>query len=73
MIECKFNYKNDATFAKDLWRCDSCLKEIETQSHILHCEAYKHLRKDKDITNDEDIVEYYKQVMEVRNKLNVMK
>ena len=41
IIPVKFNDKNDKKNQHKLWRCDSCLVEIESQSHILHCPAYQ--------------------------------
>ena len=38
---------------------------IETQSHILYCDAYADLRADKDINNNTDLVEYMKNVLTV--------
>ena len=46
---------------------------IESQSHILYCEAYAELRIGKDINNDKDLVTYMKNVLLVREKLNLNK
>ena len=52
MYKAKFNYKNDPKYSADLWRCSSCMSgHIETQSHILYCDAYADLRADKDNNN----------------------
>ena len=40
MTDVKFNYKHDAKHIEELWRCDSCLSAIDTQSHILWCPTY---------------------------------
>ena len=61
MYKAKFNYKNDPEYSADLWWCSSCMSgHIETQSHILYCDAYAELRADKDINNNTDLVEYMK-------------
>ena len=74
MFRAKFNYRNDPKFAAELWRCDSCEKSsIESQQHILHCEAYSELRKDKDINNVQHLVDYMKIVLEIREKLSLIK
>ena len=74
MYEAKFNYKNDSKNKSDLWKCDSCQSgEIESQSHILYCEAYKDLRENKDINNDKDLVEYMRKVLIIRDKLKLTK
>ena len=36
---------------------------IQTQSHILFCEAFADLRKDKDLNSDKDLVNYMKSVL----------
>ena len=74
MFEDKFNYKNDSKNKKELWKCHSCQSgEIESQSHILYCEAYKELRKDRDINNNKDLVDYMREVLTVREKLQINK
>ena len=40
MLSVKFNYKNEAAYKEELWQCSSCMKCIETQTHVLFCEAY---------------------------------
>ena len=74
MYKAKFNYKNDPEYSADLWRCSRCMSgHIETQSHILYCDAYADLRADKDINNNTDLVEYMKNVLTVREKLHLTK
>ena len=73
MLNFKFNYKSDPKNSACLWKCDSCQSAIETQDHILWCPAYSELRKDKDLKNDEDVIEYFKTVMKIRDKLKITK
>ena len=74
MYDVKWNYRSNPKYAADLWRCDSCENgHIESQSHILFCEAYSDLRKDKDINNIEHLVEYMKKVLTVRDNLKLTK
>ena len=40
MTNVKFNYKNTKQYSSDLWKYDSCMTSIDTQSHILWCPAY---------------------------------
>ena len=35
MFDAKFNYKHDPKYADELWKCSSCLTQIDTQSHVL--------------------------------------
>ena len=73
MLNCKFNYKNDFINDRCLWRCDSCQTQIDTQSHILVCPAYSGIRDGKDMSCDKDLISYIRQVMLVREKLDLMK
>ena len=73
MTNVKFNYKNEKKNREELWRCDSCKSAIDTQSHILWCPSYKELRAGKNINNNADLVKYIQTVMEIREKLNILK
>ena len=44
---------------------------IETQSHILYCEAYSALREGKSLSSDKDIVVYFRKVIEIGDKLGI--
>ena len=71
MLDVKFNFS--AKHEHELWECDSCCSSIETQSHLLYCPAYASLREGKDIKNDEHLISYIREVMNVRTKLNLRK
>ena len=73
MFDCKMNSMNNPAYKNDLWRCDSCESCIDSQSHILYCPAYKKLREGKNLSSDEDIVTYFKEVMQIRMNLNLNK
>ena len=73
MTEIKYNYKNDPKFSKELWKCDSCMSAIETQSHILWCPAYQELRAGQSMDSDADLVNYIKEVLKIREHLNILK
>ena len=55
-IDVKWNYKSDPQNMRDLWRCDSCKSNIETQKHILWCPAYVDLRAGKNLKEDKDLI-----------------
>ena len=61
----KMNFASDPSYYKYSWKCDHCIN-IDTQSHVRHCEAYEHLRVGKDLDNDKDLVRYYRQVIDMR-------
>ena len=72
-IHIKRNFRHDPAYTKDSWKCDSCRTNIDTQSHMLWCEAYKELRIDKDLQSDKDLTKYIQEVQEIRMKLNLIK
>ena len=73
MFNAKFNYKSDPRHANDLWKCNSCQSAIESQDHVLWCPSYSSLREGKNIDDDEDLSEYLKKVLIIRDKLNLIK
>ena len=64
----KTNFSSDKKFAADLWSCWHCQK-IDTQTHIRVCPAYQHLRENKDLDNDHDLISYFRQVIKLRDDL----
>ena len=68
MMPSQFNMKNNPKFASKLWKCDSC-QRIDSQSHILWCPFVAPLRERKDVQNDTDLVEYFKEVFEIREEM----
>ena len=63
----KFNYKNDPIYAKQLWKCESC-DNISSESHILWCSGFQHLREGKDLKCDKDLAKYLVEVVKIRSK-----
>ena len=66
MIEVKNNFRGGRTTEKLM--CDACKTNIETQDHILFCQAYSDLREDIDLQRDPDLVNYVRQVLVRREK-----
>ena len=67
----KMNFKSDAKFAAQLWKCEGCAKlsqygYMDSQLHILRCEGYADLRHEKDFDNDQHLVEYFRSVISRR-------
>ena len=46
--------KNDAEYAKKLWKCDDC-QSMDFQAHIVWCPAYAALREWKNLKCDNDL------------------
>ena len=74
MIHAKLNFQNDRRNSRLNWICESCDNScIETQSHIMWCEAYSHLRDGLDMKSDRDIVKYFAQVATIRQELQLIR
>ena len=69
-FECKFNQSSDRGNRESLWKCQAC-GFIETQTHIIHCPAYKELREGKSLDSDEDVAEYFGKVLKFRDQLKL--
>ena len=65
MIKTKMNMKNDRNYANKLWKCDDC-QSMDSQAHIVWCPVFAPLREGKDLKSDTDLVNYYQQVMKIR-------
>ena len=50
--------------------CDSCKRAIESQSHLLWCPAYQHLREGKSLDSDKDLTQYIINVLQYRDDLD---
>ena len=59
----KMNFKNNLTFKSQLWMCDGCNKNQDTQNHILCCCAYEDIRKNLDMDSEHDLVEFFSLVI----------
>ena len=67
----KMNFKNDAKYAAQLWKCEGCAKlshngYVDTQLHILWSEGYADLREDKNLNDDQHLVAYIRSVISRR-------
>ena len=64
----QMNFKNDRKYKQNQWKCQDC-QIPDTQDHIVRCPAYQSLRADKDLSNDKDLVSYFRKVIKIREKL----
>ena len=67
----KMNFQSDRMHAESLWTCEGCsnlgvIGYRDTQQHILVCPAYTEFREGKDLSKDNDLVNYFKQVLKLR-------
>jgi hypothetical protein len=65
----RMNFSSDPKNARDLWQCWHCDK-IDSQAHILHCTEHEYFREGKSLDNDLDLVEYFLQVINLRENLD---
>jgi len=70
MIKCRMNQSSDRGNSAALWRCSSC-GYVDSQSHLLHCPAFQVLREGKSLDSDLDLVEYFTQVLNMREVLDL--
>ena len=68
----KYHRMNDKKFASELWMCNekTCHNKIDSIFHIATiCKKYEHLRRDKDIWgNDQLLVTFFQQVIQSRDE-----
>jgi hypothetical protein len=68
MVQVKENFKNMYKNKPNGLKCDSCLAQVETQAHVVVCPAYDKLREGLTLTNMDDLVKYYREVLLLRDK-----
>ena len=64
-----FNFSSDPQFVNRLWRCVHC-ERMDSMSHVLNCEGYRYLREGKDLSNDLDLVNYFRDVILLRDQIS---
>jgi hypothetical protein len=69
----KINFSNSTQYSEDLWCCDSCRTNIDSQNHVLWCGSYASLREGKDMRKDDDLCTYLQEVFKIRHKLEILK
>ena len=70
MVKVKENFKNMYKNRRNGLYCDSCQgKEVESQSHVLLCPAYDKFRDGLDLTKQDDLIRYYREVLAYKEVL----
>ena len=69
-VKCKMNQSSDKYNKETLWKCSGC-GNIDSQKHIMWCPAFKELREGKSMDSDIDIVNYFRKVLKIREKLDL--
>ena len=71
LFEAKKNFKNKKEYKDENYLCDSCESEVDENTHVLYCVAYKDLREGKSMNNDEELCQYLQKVLEIRARLRL--
>ena len=66
MLKVRNNFKREHKNAS--LECQGCHTSVDTQDHVLFCASYSDLRQDLDLSKDNDLTQYYREVMEIREK-----
>ena len=64
------NFKHDKRFLVDNWLCVGCVNNVlETQEHVAtSCPGYADIRERFDLTSDDGMLEFYREVLKRRNE-----
>ena len=74
MVHVKDNFKNMHKNKTYGLACESCNKvQTETQAHVVMCPAYDKLREGLTLSNQDDLIKYFREVMMARDKLGSKK
>ena len=63
----KMNFKNDKTFADNLWQCVECQNQ-DSEIHLLWCPGYATFREGLDLKSDPDLCTYLQKIFTQRCK-----
>ena len=70
MLDVAGNFPGHRKYEPSNWMCHACRGVREDQEHLTQCEAYKNLRGDHDLENQEEVVEFFMKVMNRRKEKN---
>ena len=54
-----------------LYQSDSCMSEVDENTHVLYCPSYAELRENKNMNDDNHLAQYLQKVLEIRMKLRI--
>ena len=70
MLKVAGNYPGHRKYEVTGWQCQACNQEVrEDQDHLAHCTGYSDLLEGKDISNDEDMLNFFSLVMNRREEM----
>ena len=62
----QMNFMRNPEFAKNLWTCQGCGVQKDSQAHIIVCPGYANLRTNRNLNSDGDLVDYFREVIRTR-------
>ena len=65
------NFKNNPEYKKEHYLCDSCMSQIDENTHVLYCPSYSMLRENKNLNDDTHLAQYLQKVLDIRMKLRL--
>ena len=66
MNDLRGHFKGMVGNKKVNFKCVGCEKEVENNIHVTECPTYSDLRVGKNLSRDEDLLSYFRLVMEAR-------
>ena len=69
MNELKANFKHDKKNIVGGVACVACGMEDESNSHVMKCDKYRDLRDGRDLKSNNDLVNFFRDVMSRREKI----
>ena len=63
----QMNFKGVNQFKKNGWKCHGC-GSLDSQDHLLTCSGYLHLRRDKNLCEEKDLLQYIREIIRLREK-----
>ena len=69
MLHVAGNYMHSRKYEATGWRCQACVSQVrEDQDHLGLCQGYSDLRQGLDLDRDDDMVEFFRLVMDRRER-----
>ena len=69
MNSCRSHYSNCKENISKLFRCFHCM-EIDSLFHWKNSECYKELRKNRDLSQDSQLVQFYREIISIRKEMS---
>ena len=67
MYTCKRHYSSDKENIRSMFTCESCDGDkIDVLSHWRQCKSYEHLRHNRNLESDLDLVSFFQDVIDLR-------